>query len=55
MAKMRPLKAIRKHCIECSGGSYKEAKLCNIDNCSLHEYRFGKRPGNSHGKDTASE
>ena len=44
MAKLTPLKAMRKKCIECCGGSYKEVKLCTDQDCTLHRYRFGKRP-----------
>lgn len=39
-----PLKAIRKKCIECSGGSYKEVRLCPCDDCPLWPYRFGRKP-----------
>lgn len=38
-----PMKAIRKHCIECSGGSSHEVKLCVIKTCPLYNFRFGKR------------
>ncbi len=51
MAKVTPMKAIRKHCIECSGGSYQEVALCEIESCHLFEYRFGKRPLNKQGQD----
>ena len=39
-----PIKAIRDHCIDCSGDSYKEVKYCVIHNCPLYPYRMGKRP-----------
>lgn len=39
-----PLHAIRLHCLDCSAGSSNEVNLCAIPNCSLYEYRFGKRP-----------
>ena len=39
-----PLKAIRRRCLDCCGSS-KEVSLCSIRTCSLHPYRFGKRPG----------
>ena len=35
------LKAIRKKCVDCSSGSYKEVKLCPLKDCSLYPYRFG--------------
>lgn len=52
---LRPLKAIRAYCLECSGGSYKEAEICAIDDCPLYPYRMGKNParkgcGNRAGK-----
>ncbi len=39
-----PMKAIRAKCLDCSGGSPKEVRLCLIHTCSLYPYRFGKRP-----------
>jgi hypothetical protein len=36
--------AIRKKCIDCSGGSRKEVRLCPVVACPLWPYRFGKRP-----------
>ena len=40
-----PLKAIRKHCLQCSGGSYEEVRQCAVgERCYLFPYRFGKRP-----------
>ena len=44
MAKLTPMKAIRKKCVECSGGSVYEVKLCTVKNCPLYCYRHGKRP-----------
>lgn len=44
MKKVTPIKAIRIHCLSCSGGSYRGVKDCNIPECSLYPYRFGKRP-----------
>lgn len=44
MAKMTPLKAIRKKCLECSNGSYQEVTLCPIKTCALYAYRSGHRP-----------
>jgi len=40
----RPLKAIRLKCLDCMGGMHSEVKLCPIPECTLHPYRFGKRP-----------
>ena len=33
--------AIKKHCLDCSGGSPKEVTLCHIVTCPLWPYRFG--------------
>ncbi len=44
MKNLTPLKSIRRNCIECSGGSPKEVKLCAIEDCPLHRFRFGKNP-----------
>ena len=40
-----PLKAIRKNCLDCSGGASKEVRNCEAMDCRLWAYRFGKRPG----------
>ena len=39
-----PLKAIRKNCLECVGGSSTEVKLCPVEKCILWPFRFGKNP-----------
>jgi hypothetical protein len=39
-----PLKAIRQKCRDCSGGSASEARQCNVIDCDLWPYRFGKNP-----------
>jgi hypothetical protein len=39
-----PIKSIRLKCLDCCCGSHKEVELCHIEDCSLHPYRFGKRP-----------
>ena len=44
MAKLTPMKAIRKKCLECSNGSYQEVTLCPIKTCALYAYRSGHRP-----------
>jgi len=41
---LTPLKAIRAKCIDCSGGSIKEVKLCVIPECPLYPFRFGRNP-----------
>ena len=42
--RLSPVKAIKQHCLECSGGSKKEVRLCVITDCPLHPYRLGKNP-----------
>lgn len=44
MAKLTPMKAIRKKCLECCNGQVKEVKLCTIKKCALYVYRSGHRP-----------
>jgi hypothetical protein len=50
-----PLKAIRKKCLECSGGSYKEVELCTVTCCNLYYYRFGKNPNRKPRKMTSEQ
>lgn len=33
--------AIKKYCLECSGGSETERERCKLKNCSLWQYRNG--------------
>lgn len=44
MAKLTPIKAIRKKCLDCCCGSFTEVKLCTISKCPLYPYRMGHRP-----------
>ncbi len=39
-----PLKSIRAKCIDCSGGSLKEVRLCPVTDCPIFPYRMGKNP-----------
>lgn len=41
---LTPIKAIRKNCIDCSGGSLKDVKECIIKDCPLYPYRMGTNP-----------
>ena len=41
---LRPLKAIRANCIECSGGSRHEVRHCTVPTCPLFPYRMGMGP-----------
>lgn len=38
------MKAIRYKCLDCSVGSSSEVDRCEIIECSLWEFRFGKNP-----------
>ncbi len=40
----KPIKAIRKKCLECASGSTAEIQRCHIEECSLWPYRFGHNP-----------
>lgn len=44
MKSTTPLKAIRKKCIDCSGGSKSEVKLCENIDCPLFPFRMGTDP-----------
>lgn len=35
------LKAVRKHCLECSGGVPSEVARCTMKKCPLYRYRMG--------------
>ena len=39
-----PLKVIRRNCVECSGGSFREVKFCRAFDCQMWKFRFGVRP-----------
>jgi hypothetical protein len=38
------LKAIRRRCLDCSGGSDAAVRSCAFRDCGLHPFRFGKNP-----------
>lgn len=44
MNKITPLKAIRKHCLECQGGSCKSVRQCENTECRFWIYRMGHNP-----------
>jgi hypothetical protein len=46
----KPLRAIRKHCLDCSGDSSNEVKLCAHKDCNLYHFRLGKNPYLKGGK-----
>ena len=44
MKVVTPLKVIRLKCLECSDGQPTEVRLCQVTNCPIWSWRFGKRP-----------
>lgn len=40
----KPLKAIRRECVDCMGENYNYVRECDITKCPLHQYRMGHRP-----------
>ncbi len=42
--KITPMKAIRAKCLDCTNHQLKEIRNCEIKDCSLFSYRFGKNP-----------
>lgn len=42
--KITPLRAIKKHCLECSGYEKKHVRECEIKDCVLYSYRQGTNP-----------
>jgi len=44
LSDLTPIRAIRAKCLDCSGGSAQEVRLCVIRDCPLYPYRLGKRP-----------
>lgn len=44
LAKLTPVRAIRKKCLDCCCGQIKEVRLCTVKDCALYRYRNGHRP-----------
>ena len=42
--RLTPVRAIRKHCLECLGYSSEAVKDCTSPNCALYPYRLGHKP-----------
>jgi hypothetical protein len=42
--RMGPLKALRLRCIDCSGGSAPEVRLCTAVQCPAWPFRMGRNP-----------
>ncbi len=45
--KSEVLKAIRRYCIDCSGGQIAKVRKCPVLRCDLWPYRFGMDPNPS--------
>lgn len=39
-----PVKAIRDWCLQCSGDSYENVRMCSSTSCPLYPFRQGKNP-----------
>lgn len=46
MTLIRPLKAIRYKCLDCSAWNQTEVTQCEHKECILYELRYGKKPKN---------
>lgn len=44
MKDLTPIKAIRAKCLDCQGNQPSLVRKCEIQKCSLFNYRFGKNP-----------
>lgn len=42
---LSPLQAIKWRCLDCSGWSRNEVRLCPATTCANYPFRFGKNPG----------
>lgn len=45
---LTPVRAIRRFCLDCMGGSSAEVARCTSVGCSLFGYRLGKKPAGKH-------
>lgn len=43
-ATRNPIKAIRRHCLDCSGGSARLVEECPAATCALFAFRLGVNP-----------
>jgi len=42
--RVSPLKILRANCVECSGYSELEVRLCTAKDCICYKFRFGRNP-----------
>ena len=52
---MNLLRVIRRKCIDCCGGSFKEVRLCTSYTCPLYPLRLGKNLGHHPSKRTEKQ
>ena len=50
-----PIKAIRAYCLSCVCGNSTEVRRCELTDCPLHAFRFGKNPYWGSGKSKEEE
>lgn len=43
MKELTPMKSIRGKCLSCANNDIAKIRFCDVFDCSLHPYRFGKR------------
>lgn len=55
MAKLTPMRAIRKKCLDCCVGQIVEVRECKVKSCPLYAYKMGKRPVDNKILDTSGE
>jgi len=44
LSKSAPLRAIRRNCLECVGGSWRLVETCASKTCNMYPFRFGSNP-----------
>ncbi len=50
MAAGLSLSVVRKHCLECSGDSFKAVLWCPVSDCNLWRFRLGVKPATLRAK-----
>jgi hypothetical protein len=48
------VKVFRAFCMDCQGDSYQAIEKCNVEQCLVYPYRFGKNPAMIGRMDTRS-
>ena len=52
---LTPLRAIRRHCLECCGWQWSLVRTCTSKNCPVFPYRMGHRPEEPEAEDGADD